>query len=130
MRKKILILEDEQELAKLYEKFLKGYGYDIVLAFDGLQGLEKLKEMTPDLILLDLAMPHMSGIGFYEHVCGSDGKPKYPILILTGRVDLEDSCKSLHVKGLLPKPFKGSHLLKTMETILHQHARKSSVLIA
>ena len=122
MKKKILILEDERDLAHLYEKYLTAHGYEVVLAFNGVEGLEKLKIITPDLTLLDLAMPEMSGIGFYEQICGTDGNPRYPILVLTGRVDLETSCLSLHVDGLLPKPFKGTCLLKEMEQILHNQS--------
>ncbi|MEI7999378.1 MAG: response regulator [Candidatus Omnitrophota bacterium] len=129
MQKKILILEDEKELASLYAKFLKANGYDPVLAFDGIEGLERLKEMTPDLILLDLSMPNMGGVGFYQQLCGAEGKPRFPILVLTGRMDLERVFKDLLIDGLLLKPFEKSHLLKEVETIINKHCGKHEMIL-
>ncbi len=63
-KKKILIVEDEQVLNEAYELILKKEGYDVNVAYDGEQALEMLKEFSPDLILLDLRMPKVSGIEF------------------------------------------------------------------
>jgi DNA-binding response OmpR family regulator len=118
MKKKILILEDEVEIAQLYAKRLKDKGYDPRLAFDGLQGLEKLKTFIPDLILLDVNMPKMGGLEFYQHICDPHGNPLYPVLVLTGRADLEKLFKEFNVEGILIKPFAGSLLSKEVDIIL------------
>lgn len=115
--KKILILEDEEEVGRLYAKFLKVNGYDTVLACDGLEGLERLKEMEPDLILMDVSMPRMSGVGFYQRICTPEGKPRYPVLVVTGRLDLELTFESLPVDGLILKPVERNQLLKAIEDI-------------
>jgi DNA-binding response OmpR family regulator len=118
MKKKILILEDEKEIARLYAKRLEDKGHDPRLAFDGLEGLEILKNFKPDLILLDVNMPKMGGLEFYQHICDPQGKPKYPVLVLTGRADLEKLFKDFHVEGVLIKPFAQSRLSQEVDIIL------------
>ena len=126
MEKKILILEDEQQVAQLYAKFLRTKGYDPTLAFDGLEGLERVKEVKPDLILLDLNMPKMSGMEFYQHICDREGKPKHPVLVVTGRADLEALFKDFHVDGFIIKPFEGTRLLKEIEIVLNRQYWKKT----
>ncbi len=121
MSKKILILEDEKELARLYGKLLKDQGYEVTLVFDGLEGLEKLHKVEPDLILMDVSMPNMSGVGFYHNVCNSVGRPMYPILVVTGRLDLEKTFRSLPIDGIILKPFKRELLLKEVQDILSRN---------
>lgn len=64
--KKILIVEDEHILNEAYELILKKEGYDVSVAFDGKEALELTAQHTPDLILLDLRMPNISGIEFLK----------------------------------------------------------------
>jgi DNA-binding response OmpR family regulator len=118
MKKKILILEDEEEIAQLYAKRLRDWGYDPQLAFDGVQGLEKLKKFSPDLILLDINMPNMGGLEFYQHICDPRGNPQYPVLVLTARADLEKLFRDFNVEGILIKPFSGMQLSKEVDIIL------------
>ena len=129
MEKKILIIEDEKEIAQLYAKRLKDKGYELALAHDGLEGLNKLKEFTPDLILLDLNMPNMGGLEFYQHICDPQGKPKYPVLVLTGRADLELLFLEFHVDGFIIKPFEGSRLLNEVEIILNKQYWKKTMVM-
>ncbi len=120
MEKKILILEDEKEVAQIYAKRLQAKGYATELAYNGFEGLNKLKEITPDLILLDVNMPKMGGLEFYQHICDSQQKPKFPVLVLTGRADLEILFKEFHVAGILIKPFESSRLLNEVDIILNK----------
>ena len=66
MAAKILVVEDEQELNEAYEFILKSEGHKVTVAHDGEDALSKLKKFEPDLILLDLRMPKISGIEFLE----------------------------------------------------------------
>jgi DNA-binding response OmpR family regulator len=115
LEKTILILEDEKDVAHLYEKYLRLHGYNPVVAFNGVEGLAKLKEIRPDLILLDLAMPLMNGIEFYRHICNEKGDALYRVLVLTARDDMMETVKSLHSGGVLMKPFQPAFLLKEIE---------------
>lgn len=124
MGQKILILEDEKEVGQLYVKILKDQGYDPVLATDGVEGVKQIKAMNPDLILLDLGMPNMNGIEFYQYICDSKGKPRYSVLVLTGRTDLEALFNDFHVEGFIIKPFKKEKLLSEVEIILNKQYKK------
>ncbi len=119
MKKKILILEDD-EVGILYTRFLISKGYDVILARDGIEGLEKLKDMEPDLIIMDVSMPRMSGVGFYEEICTLRGKPRYPVLVVTGRMDLELTFANLPVDGVILKPIQREEFLKKIENILNK----------
>lgn len=66
MSKKILIVEDERTLNEAYQMLLEQEGYDVHFAFDGDEALQVCETLEPDLILLDLRMPKMGGIGFLE----------------------------------------------------------------
>jgi len=130
MDKTILILEDEREVATLYEKYLRTNGYNPVLASDGLEGKEKLKKIKPDLILLDLAMPNMDGEEFYQYICGLDSVLRYPILVLTARLDLAEVFKDSQVEGILLKPFKATRLLHEIKAIFsgQGHAKRAIIV--
>jgi DNA-binding response OmpR family regulator len=121
MPQQILILEDEQDVALLYAKRLKSHGYEPTVAFNGLEGIEKLKGMTPDLILLDINMPGMGGLEFYRHICGHSAKPPYPVLVLTARASLEELFRDFNVDGFMVKPFDGERLLAEVEAILKKN---------
>lgn len=60
----ILVVEDESALNEAYQLILKQAGYDVHVAYDGQDALKVTKDVEPDLILLDLRMPHMDGVGF------------------------------------------------------------------
>jgi len=83
MAKKILILEDETILSELLKKKLTGEGYDVVTAADGIEGLTKMRESHPDLILLDIVMPKMGGIEVMEEMQKSDELKSIPVIIIS-----------------------------------------------
>ncbi|MDE1920026.1 MAG: response regulator [Candidatus Omnitrophica bacterium] len=120
-KKNILILEDEKDIARIYAKCLNDKGYNAEFGFNGLEGLEKLRNFTPHLILLDVNMPGMGGLEFYQRICGADGRPKYPVLVLTARADLETLFRDFQVDGILIKPFAASQLFKEVDIILNKH---------
>lgn len=72
---KILIVEDNASLNNAYKLILEKEGHDVTVAFNGLEGLDKLGGMTPDIILLDLLMPKMGGLEFLRKL-NDDGKLK------------------------------------------------------
>jgi DNA-binding response OmpR family regulator len=123
--KKILILEDEAEVAELYLKSLTAKGYEITLAASGVEGLAHLRKMKPDLIMLDLNMPEMGGVEFYQQICGFGSKAPYPILVVTGRGDMESLFKDFNVQGFIVKPFGSQRLLNEIEIILGKDTPKN-----
>ncbi len=83
MAKKILIIEDEDILLELLEKRLIQEGYDVTIARDGVQGLEKVRQEIPDLILLDVVMPRMGGFEVMKELQKDDKFSNIPIVIIS-----------------------------------------------
>ncbi|MBU3964214.1 response regulator [Patescibacteria group bacterium] len=83
MAKKILIIEDEELLLNLLKKKLSELGYEVFTAIDGLQGLEGIKEIVPDLILLDIVMPKMGGFELLEKKQEDDSIKNIPVIIIS-----------------------------------------------
>ncbi len=119
-QKKILVVDDEIGLTKVVEIRLKAAGYDVILAYDGQEGLEKAKTENPDLMILDLMLPKMDGL----KVCGllkSDARyKKIPIIIYTARVQSSDQQlgKEVGADAYLTKPFDPQVLLGKVKALL------------
>ncbi len=83
MKTKILIVEDEHPIAEMYRFKLENEGYLVGVAHDGQQGLDKVEEFGPSLILLDLKMPVMSGDEMLEKLRSKDGGVGIKVIVLT-----------------------------------------------
>ena len=83
MKKKILIIEDEEELLSLLEKRLGQEGYEVATAKDGKEGLTKIKEIKPNLVLLDVVMPVMDGFEVMEAMNKDEEMKKIPFIIIS-----------------------------------------------
>src|SRR5690242_14519319 len=83
MPKKILVVDDDPDQRELLETVLTLSGYDVVLAFDGQEGLELAQAESPDLIITDIAMPRMSGVRLIYRLRSMPGFKKLPILAVT-----------------------------------------------
>lgn len=83
MPKKILLIEDEELMISLLSKKLTGEGYDVSLARNGLEGMEKMKKLMPDLVLLDIVMPKMGGIEVLEEKAKDSSLKKIPVIIIS-----------------------------------------------
>ncbi len=119
--KTILVIDDEEDIRELIKALLEPEGFRIVMASNGQEGLDILKRMIPDLIVLDMNMPKMSGIDFYAKIADpKDGHPTVPVLILTGRGNMKSMFEGLHVNGFLQKPFHAIELIDTVKKIVDQ----------
>lgn len=88
--KRVLIVEDEQALNAAYQMILERAGYDVAVAFDGSEALDRVAVFNPEIILLDLKMPRMDGIAFlkaYEPKKLGKAKPK---IIVFSNFDLQE----------------------------------------
>ena len=81
MKKKILIVEDEEGLRLLYEEELKTEGYEVITAQNGREAIQKLEEVKPDLIILDIVMPVMDGLEALGQIVRKERK--IPIILNT-----------------------------------------------
>jgi two-component system chemotaxis response regulator CheY len=81
--KKILLIEDEEIIVKLLSKKLASIGYDVSLAMNGFEGLVKMKEVRPDLVLLDIVMPRMGGFEVMAEMKKNLALAKIPVIIIS-----------------------------------------------
>ena len=82
-KKKILLIEDDAFLAKMYQTKLIKSGYQVIMALDGKSGYQKIVRHHPDLILLDLILPVMSGQEILAKISMDEELKKIPVLVLT-----------------------------------------------
>ena len=103
--KKILIVEDEDVIADLIQKKLSKEGYEVSRAKDGVEGLEKMKEIKPDLILLDVVMPKMGGFEMMEKMNKTPKLKRISVVIISnsGQPLELDRAKKLGAKDWLIK---------------------------
>ena len=104
-KKKILVVEDEEILLAALQEELNQGGYETLGAGDGEEGLKKVKEFKPDLILLDLVMPKMDGMTTLKHLKDDTASRDIPVVILTNLSDYEriSEALSLGAKAYLVK---------------------------
>jgi CheY-like chemotaxis protein len=117
-KKRILLIDDDTSLLVTLRDFLTYEGYDVQTADSGEQGLKKLPSAQPNLIILDMSMPGMGGIGFLREICSADGKPRYPVLVLTARANMADFFSNIDVDGFVAKPCDPNDLLMEVSRII------------
>jgi len=117
-KKKILLIDDDTSLLLTLRDFLKFEGYDVTTADSGEKGLEELGALTPDLIILDMSMPGIGGMGFLKEISSSDGKPRYPVLVLTARSTMAEYFGSVDVAGFVAKPCDPQDLIMEVGRII------------
>jgi DNA-binding response OmpR family regulator len=124
MKKKILLVDDEKDLVRSVSFRLEDAGYEVVVAWDGQEALDKAKKEAPDLIILDLMLPKMNG---YK-VCGllkADSRyNRIPIIMFTARAQEADRRMSEEVgaDAYVTKPFEPEILFAKIEELLAKEA--------
>jgi DNA-binding response OmpR family regulator len=114
----ILVIEDQEDLAALYETTLELEGYGVRKTHSGEEGVAEFRAHGADLVLLDMTLPEMSGIQVLHEIRQLD--PNVPFVILTGVDDerIQEQCASMGVHGYLTKPPDFDHLITTIRTAL------------
>jgi CheY-like chemotaxis protein len=125
-KKLILLIDDDTSLVLTLSDFLMHEGYDVVTANSGENGLKKLKEVSPDLIILDMSMPGMGGVGFLKEITREQGKPSHPVLVLTARANMADFFANVEVDGFIAKPCDPNDLLMEAGRIIFLRSSEKS----
>jgi two-component system alkaline phosphatase synthesis response regulator PhoP len=117
-KKRILVIEDEGHIAEGLRLNLALQGYDVMIAPDGVSGLDQWKKWQPDLIVLDIMLPGIDGFAVLQSIRLED--EQVPILILSAKSALDDKVKGLShgVDDYLTKPFELEELLLRIERLL------------
>ena len=117
---KILVVDDDDSINELIKINLELSGYDVISAFDGLQGFTLAKQELPDLIVLDVMMPDVDGYTVAKRVRENASTAEIPILMLTAMGQLEDKVKGfdIGVDDYLVKPFEMDELKVRVRALL------------
>jgi CheY-like chemotaxis protein len=117
-KKTILLVDDDRSLLVTLSDFLKFEGYDVVTADSGEEGLKRLESAVPDLIILDMSMPGMGGVGFLKAISLPDGRLKHRVLVLTARANMAEFFANVDVDGFVAKPCDPNDLLMEVGRII------------
>jgi len=117
-KKRILVIEDEVHIADGIRLNLSLQGYQVKIAIDGLEGLDRWRSWKPDLIVLDIMLPMIDGFSILKTIRQED--EKIPVLILSARGDTKDKVKGLRygVDDYLSKPFDLEEFLLRVERLI------------
>jgi CheY-like chemotaxis protein len=118
VKQKILIVEDDADLRRLYALGLNRRGYDVKLASNGLEAIDRIQAERPDLILLDIAMPVMSGWEMLDRVNPPESSTAIPVIVVTGQSAPEGGAGRSCIADWVVKPVSISELVQVIATRL------------
>ena len=119
MAQKVLIVEDEANIAELLHLYLEKEGYETAVAPDGGKGVELFRSFHPDLVLLDIMLPVMDGWSVLKKIRESD---KTPVIMLTAKGETEDKVHGLEggADDYIVKPFEMKEVLARIHAVLRR----------
>ena len=118
---RVVCIEDESEMIDLVSMILSREGYQVIGAPGGLQGLQIVEDIQPELILLDLMMPDLDGWEVYQRLKANPKTTSVPIIVVTARAQSIDKILGLHIAKVddyITKPFSPTELLTSIEKVL------------
>ncbi|NTV28466.1 MAG: response regulator [Candidatus Omnitrophica bacterium] len=118
MTKKVLLVDDDRLNVTLIRFACREARFEVVTAADGREGLEAVRRESPDLIVLDIQMPNMSGFEFINELKTLPGGALIPVIMLTANANMQDVFLSEGVKGYFVKPVDPPKLLARILALL------------
>lgn len=115
MAKRILVIEDDDALANMYRSALCFAGFDVDVAGDGITGLEDIDEDHPDLVVLDLHLPQLTGEAILREVAATPDTRDIPVIVVTGT----DAGPVTTASVVLRKPFDPGELVAAVQHYLN-----------
>ncbi len=126
MSTKVLIVEDDPLMSRMYQKIFTFEGYEVVMAGNGEDGLEKAKKDTPTIILLDVMMPKMNGLEMLEKLKLDPKSKSIPVIMLTnlaGEKDAENALSKGAVKYIVKSEYEPKQVVDMVKEILAGYTR-------
>lgn len=123
--KKILCIEDEPEMIDLFRLILGRHGFDVHGAPGGVEGIKMVRELLPDLVLLDLMMPEMDGWEVYQQMKADTATRDIPVIVVTAKAQNIDKVLGLHIAKVddyIAKPFSPQELMISVEKIFKRRS--------
>jgi len=125
-KKRILVVDDEPDFVSIVKKNLEKAGFDVEVAYDGVEGIEKVSANPPDAIVLDVMMPEKDGYKVCAELKSNEKYNDIPILLLTAVADHVSSTRYSHYDGMsteaddyLPKPASAEDILDSVKSLLN-----------
>jgi DNA-binding response OmpR family regulator len=124
----ILVIEDQEDLAELYETALQGVGYGVRLAMTGEEGVGEFKARGADVVLLDMTLPEMNGAEVLKQI--REINASVPVIVITGETHegLRQQCERLGVHDYLSKPVNYEAMLAAIKLALEVPAEESEIV--
>ncbi|MBI2020478.1 response regulator [Candidatus Daviesbacteria bacterium] len=123
---KVLIIEDDPLMIRMYQKIFTFEGYEVEMAWDGEEGWEKAKKVKPTLILLDVMMPKMNGMQLLEKLKADPDTKSIPVVMLTnlaGQQDAEEALTKGAVKYIVKSEHDPKRITNMVKEILAGYSR-------
>jgi two-component system, OmpR family, response regulator VicR len=124
VKRRVVYIEDEQEMIDLVRLILNRRGYEIIGANGGREGLDAVRRELPDLVLLDLMMPDMDGWDVYQQMKADETTQDIPVIVVTAKAQSIDKVLGLHIAKVddyISKPFSPQELVDSLEKVLVRH---------
>ena len=125
-KKRILVVDDEPDFAAIVQENLEREGFDVEVAYDGVEGIEKVHANPPDAIVLDVMMPEKDGYAVCAELKEDERYADIPILMLTAVASHVTSTRYSHYDGMsmeaddyLPKPASGEQITESIKRMLN-----------
>jgi len=115
---RVLIVDDEEGFRDGVADLLGMEGYEVSVARDAVEAVRVLPEFRPEVILLDLRMPHLDGEGFLRGMGGLPASKRVPVVLISAKEDLQQIALRTGAAGYLSKPFEAPQLLSLLEKVL------------
>ena len=124
-KKRILVVDDEPDFASIVQANLKKEGFDVEVAYDGVEAMEKVKANPPDAIVLDVMMPEKDGYEVCAELKKDEKYKDIPIIMLTAVADHVGSTRYSHADGMsmeaddyLPKPASADEITQSVKSLV------------
>jgi len=126
----ILVVDDDTTILSLLQNFLYGEGYEPITASNGVEALQLLEQLEPDLILLDIKMPKLGGLETCARIRASQSLSDVPIIIISAIGEIDDKAKAfrLGANDYVTKPFNTTELLLRIRSLLRSRQMEQEII--
>ena len=120
MKKVVLVVDDQPHIVRLIQVNLEKVGFQVATASDGVEGIEKVREVHPDLVILDVIMPRKDGFEVLREIKADPQLEETPVIMLTVKTHNADIVQGLRegAELYLPKPFHPKELVSLVKRVL------------
>ena len=121
VNRKVVYIEDDQEMIDLVKLILTRKGFDVIGANGGREGLDSVRRILPDIVLLDLMMPDMDGWEVYQQMKAEEATREIPVIIITAKAQNIDKVLGLHIAKVddyISKPFSPQELVESVDKVM------------